>query len=394
MGSSSVEDAEAIPRILVVTGTSDIHLPLFRSLVKKCRGPVVLLEAQQVESLTQKLARQAETGDCLAIPGNEISLNRLVAAISRLPEPLRRRIRVAGTCLMQGSISGPERLTDKEIATKLAAQAGLRSVRLVDGFEVDAPARSEWLRERLGTEAGAWAVKPATKDESDSFTRKYPGKVRLCHDLREIQCVLDDPEFAGRRFQIQRWIEGETISWAGSFDRGALLSGVEIRPLLKAPRGQPGGTTVLAVAEIPRPSIAEAAREMGVAMNLDGLFEIEFQVETASRVWFFGELNPRPWLQIPMILERDPDPLMDYLRVQGVVEEVAGRKGNPYPSRWGSVVRYIELNQKSLGIFDLVRILFCEIRLSHWYTWRERGSFLRRGLVPALAGRWRDVHWT
>jgi hypothetical protein len=358
--------------LVVVAGTPDIHLPLYRALREELREPVVLIDGAPSDALHAELdALLRHHAEVWCIPANEIALNNLARTASRITDP-------ANGLFIPGTASRPRRvqaveLSDKGTLHKLIADQQFSAFRTARTVCARLQALSS---EEIGGLTYPIVVKPAAKDETDSFTRAYPAKIAVASDPTELSQVVDtlntDPD---RHWVFQEIVRGADISWCGSIMDGE-TAGYAIVPEIKSPRNDIGGTTTLARIEPAGSALEEAVRELASRIKLDGIFEIEF-VQDGDSLTFFFEINPRPWLQIALVLELVPCPIVQYFKSKGFTARAGSQRRSTPPARWGSAARYMELNRGHvrLSLREFLLTAAHDVRFTRHFTWLEKARY-------------------
>jgi hypothetical protein len=352
------------------------------------REPVVVLPSAPGERALAEpvaaLARLAAESEVWVLPSNESELVALDAAVHELPTTLSSSIRTPGTA-HDGRVR-PCALTDKAGLDGLLGPSPLSFSRRL----------ATWVW-RPGDELPAGVtyplvLKPASKDKHDSFTAVYPAKLVVVASRAELYAIVDAlPEACrGRTFVLQELGAGRAVSWCGWSTHGE-TGGHGIHAEIKTPLGQIGGTTTLARIEPSDERLSRAAAEICSRIDLDGVFEIEFLLDDTGALTFFCEINPRPWLQVALVLESAPNPFVEYFarngftrtspRIYSAAEE---------PATWGSAAWYLRRTpaDQSLSLRMLLRTLRHDVVFTEAFTLGEQLAYLGK-LVPPLLGRGR-----
>jgi hypothetical protein len=130
----------------------------------------------------------------------------------------------------------------------------------------------------------------------------YAGSgMAMIRDAGDLQDVTRAPYEA----LLQRYVPGETWTFGFCADRGRLVAGfaarkVRVHPAVFGPSSQ------LEIRE--QPAVREAARRLIEGASLDGLGNMDCQVDADGCVWFL-ECNPRPPPFLHLGLRAGPDPL-------------------------------------------------------------------------------------
>lgn len=363
--------------VAILAGTEDIHQPLYVALSQTLEQPVFLLEAGDDTELRQRLIHLAQEFEVWVFPSNEVTLNRAAAVLQQIPDC--DRLHLPGTA-QQNRVYTAAELSDKAI---------LAALRKGHDFQTFQPVTSHVLR--LGdwqTLASLEALpfplllKPATKDATDAFTQVFPEKVLILNSVEHLKRLLQQElaPFCDRQFILQSFIDGVPLSWCGYITRSS-QAGHRIRAVVKSPVGSIGGTTTLATLEPMLPALDKAVSELASLLSLEGIFEIEFILKD-DRLYFFDEINPRPWLQVGLLLHSSPNLFSEYLIQHGFTG--TGRTHLSKRREWGSTNRYLLLNPRSaIALNRLLQTLRSDIRYSRFFSLKQKLKYTR-SLVKLL----------
>lgn len=361
--------------MVVVAGTEDIHWPLYVSLKDSLSDPVLLVDALGPRELARELAALAERHTTYVFPSNEACLNKVHDAVDSLPGALAAHVVVPGTSQSR-LLPTSRQITDKASLELALGDWVPRTCRRVHS----------WVIEPGQLEAGGAlalrypvVLKAATKRDDDWFFRQVPGKLLGAATPAELAGIVRAlyERDADRVFIAQEYVEGQTFSWCGYVTNG-MAFGYVLTPVIQSPTGRLGGTSTACRLVMDADDLTEAARELAQYLGLDGVFEIEF-LRDGTGVVFFGEINPRPWLQVALCLQQPRNIFAEYLVAHGF--SLRDHRRRRVPRRavlWGSAERYITYNAGQISWACLARTIRRDVRLSGYYPWHRRIRYLGR----------------
>jgi hypothetical protein len=107
------------------------------------------------------------------------------------------------------------------------------------------------------------------------------------------------------------------------------------------------------------------------SLKLDGIFEIEF-IRHNGHLYFPFEINPRPALQIALVLQQKRNIFTEYLRKKGFTL-TGGKSSERYRTMWGSAWRYMELNKgKTISLPTLLKTVVHDVRYTVYFSHRQK----------------------
>jgi len=197
-------------------------------------------------------------------------------------------------------------------------------------------------------------------------------------------------QFLDCQFLVQQIIPGITISWGGYIYQGEFW-GYQVTSLIKSPSAQYGGTTKLAEIKECDDKLGQAINELAQILKLDGVFEIEL-IAQDNQYYFFYEINPRPWLQVALLLQQEYNIFLQYLSKNGFsIREHSSTNQVKVQKQWGSAIRYLELNEKQntkISLKIILMILKAEIYYSQFFSYKQKIQYtfyLLKYLLKMLA---------
>jgi len=361
--------------VAVIMGTEDIHQPLYRSLKSALSNEVYLIQSHSRGRLRNELAALAERYEVWVFASNEFGINVVHEAVKGTGLIDVGKVRIPGTAFLDRVYTSAE-VCNKAILYSLLESCEFNTFRKVK--------TQIWCWNgddgQLGILQGCVnfpvVIKPAAKDDRDSFTSVFPGKIvvledwqQLCHLVREKRDL-----FCDKKLLLQELVKGVNVSWFG-YACGGHAEGYWITAVVKSPVGSFGGTTTLARLERMDPRLSSAVDELVKVLNLDGIFEIEFILQ-GGKLHFFYEINPRPILQVALVLQQRRNIFVEYLSKKGFT--LKSNYGNPQvlPNFWGSASRYLRLNaKKQISPAILLRTAVHDVRYSKFFHHREKISY-------------------
>lgn len=308
------------------------------------------------------------------MPTNEISLNIAHDVVAEVNQSVAKRIHIPGTSSMFRHISAAD-LSDKSVLFQLLQGKVFRCMHTVKTFIMHCDSRQDlhWIQENICYPV---AIKPATKDRLDRFSGVYPAKLAVARNSDELGLIIEQNVdlFHDTKIILQEVIYGDVISWCGYVANGG-NDGYCIVPLVKSPAGNVGGTTTHAKLIETNPMIQSAVDEISSILRLDGIFEIEFIIQE-DKLYFFYEINPRPILQVALLLAQERDIVTRYLISQGFTLSVFPML--PRKSRlWSSTWRYLSLNESSGFLLREFLLILChDIYFGIYFSFLDKVKYI------------------
>jgi len=360
---------------VIIEGTRDVHQPLFRSLKRSLKNTVHLIEHSDREYLAARLKELAGQSEAWVFPSNEVTLNAVHEAVDNTEMAKDGRLRIPGTANIDRLYSSAE-VSDKEILFHLLKDSQFKM------FDKLQTRILHWKDDGRGLDVledlkFPVTIKPVSKDKDDTFTGIFPAKILIAESSEQFFQLLEQYRtlFYDRKFLIQELVEGKDISWFGRIYKES-LRGYSIDAVVKSPVGASGGTTTLARLEPVDDNLAMAVNELARALGLDGIFEIEFILHN-DRLVFNYEINPRPILQISMILQQEPNVIVEYLLKQGFTPLYKKPKIKNLPQFWGSASRYLKLNKdRGISLKTFFRTAAHDVRFSEFTRCKDKVFYL------------------
>jgi len=357
--------------VAIIAGTRDIHQPLYLSLKRSLSNPVYLIEFLDHDSLIHQLTVLAKQYEVWVFPSNEIMLNAVHAAMNGSEIIESRRLRIPGTAYTDRAYSSVE-LSNKALMFSLLEGVQFKSIKKLktqilcwNGNESQVI-----LPEGLSFPI---IIKPAVKDKNDSFTKAFPAKIRIIETLDQLLRLIEQQRnlFYNREYLLQELAKGQNISWYGYVYAGH-AHGYCIVPVIKSPVGSFGGTTTLARLKPTDAYLAAAIDELVRILNLDGIFEIEFDL-CDGRPYFLYEINPRPILQVSLVLQQKSNIFVKYLLKQGFTPAPKQNNSTRLPEFWGSALRYLSLNAgKNISLVTLFRTAIHDVHYTEYVDNKQK----------------------
>ncbi len=306
------------------------------------------------------LQRLCAKNEIWILPSNEITLLQAYNTLRELNLILCSHIHIPGTAYHFKKISALE-LSDKGLLFDLLSHYEFKSFELTK-------TQSYSFKDinNLNLSDGPHVLKLADKNLAEDFFRKYPEKIHFISSVEELYDLYErEKHFLGqRRFILQKYIQGEAVSWAG-YCEGQIHEGVLIKSLIKSPVSHIGGTTTYAKKLPTTKRVDCIVSELVKELKLDGIFEIEFIQRGDS--FFLVEINPRPFLQIQLLIDHTPNLVTEYFRNKGF--EI--KKHSPSTSKvfWGSTMRYLKKDKIDfINKTDLFHIFTHDVRFSSYFS--------------------------
>jgi hypothetical protein len=355
--------------ITIIAGTEDIHRPLFQSLRACIKNPVHLIMSGNQENLCKSLSELLEKSEVWVFPSNEITLNILHSLVRD------RKINYVERLIIPGTSQTDKRLSSAELSNKGTLYSSLQDMEFLSFRKLETIVVSGNDLQALsttGTLSLPVIIKPAEKDEADIFTRNFPAKIILIETAKDLLIAANILKKFGtdRMFIIQEVQQGLNISWYGYACSGHSY-GYCIVPIVKSPSDSIGGTTTLAFIEEPDSHLTGAADELVRALKLDGIFEIEF-IRHDGHLYFPFEINPRPALQIALVLQQKRNIFTEYLKEKGFAF-VGGKSSERCRTHWGSAWRYMELNKgENISLPILLKTAVHDVRYMDCFSYSEK----------------------
>lgn len=378
--------------IVILAGTIEIHQPLYRLFLKTICHPVHLIPSTDLHLLETELNALLEHREVWIFPSNEITLNNLYTIISTGRIKAVERLKVPGTAIVNQN----QELTAQQISNKSLLFSILKDREFKNLQKV----RTQLLQINKNFELNHYIdqisfpiiIKPAQKDKMDSFTQYFPSKILMVETASEFVKIFDflANQFLDCQFLVQQIIPGITISWGGYIYQGEFW-GYQVTSLIKSPSAQYGGTTTLAEIKECDDKLGQAINELAQILKLDGVFEIEL-IAQDNQYYFFYEINPRPWLQVALLLQQEYNIFLQYLSKNGFsIREHSSTNQVKVQKQWGSAIRYLELNEKQntkISLKIILMILKAEIYYSQFFSYKQKIQYtfyLLKYLLKMLA---------
>lgn len=359
--------------IIIISGTIDIHRPLYKFLQSRIAQPVILLGIENEQYFVLKLKELCKDSDVYIFPSNEVTLNIFYELMKKNEYLIEsKKIKIPGEGILNNIVYSSSDISNKATMYNILRNHTFKNFRVA---QTEIITINNNIRLNFENREFPFVVKPVQKDINDSFTKIFPSKILIIKDYEHfVNIIKKYPEiFYNRKFLIQELLKGSVISWCG-YVKKDIFCGYKVKHLVKSPIGNIGGTTTFCSIEEVDKQFELAVEELLNFIQLDGIFEIEFILKNEI-LYFFHEINPRPWLQISLLLYQEPNILLEYLEKNGF--SVNKKKKEKRKIFWGSAIRYLDLNKnKNISLRLLLKTLLHDIRLSQFFVLKERLNYI------------------
>lgn len=366
--------------IAIIAGTQDIYHPLKVNLSSELQEPVFLLESLEPMLLAQEIKNLIEEYEVWILPSNEITLNLLNFTLKYI-DCSKNKLFIPGTASKKRIFNSYE-ISNKSILIKLIGCKKFDSFKIVKTIQINSYTNIFDLEEI----SFPIVIKPAQKDSADTFAKNYPSKVHILSSFEELNIFLRDKNNKSKKtkFIAQELIHGQCISWCGFASKNT-SSGYEIISQHKSPSGEIGGTTTLAKLNTTRDCLKRAVNELMNYLQLEGIFEVEFILKD-NDLYFFYEINPRPWLQVSLVLQQDENVFVQYFINKGFNIKSKNKYYWNKCNTWGSASRYLQLNLKNSKFSWKIFILsvIYDVQYSQFYSFTSKIAYTYKLLILAL----------
>ncbi len=330
--------------IVILSGTKEIDRPLYQVLVSSLEDRVYLIQAKNLKLIAEELNLLLEKHIVWVFPSNELVLNNLYKIINNKQINNLENLKIPGSATVNRTYNSQE-LSNKFILFSLLKEHDFTNLNKAKTLIVKI---NKYFNKTKYLQTIKWPViiKPAIKDEEDSFTNFFPSKLIISKTKDEFLKAMEfiEKSYLNRKFMIQEIIEGINVSWCGYICAGESF-GYQVTSLVKSPYTSYGGTTTLAKLDECEPQLQKSVDEIAKILNLDGIFEIEF-IYTEQGLYFFYEINPRPWLQVSLLLHQEKNIFLEYLSKHNLTIKI-NKIETKIKKYWGSAFRYLSLNEKN-----------------------------------------------